>query len=198
MDTYTVTLAFTEPLLGTVPRDPEVYKTFIQGRAADLGDEDAAQELATVASAEEKGWTGFHQKDGCPVLYDYAVKGFFKEACGALRRVPGTKSNKISAYKKIINGLVFVEPRQIRLDLNGGAMGTLERPLRAQTAQGERVTLARSDSCPPGTTMTFTVTVLGGPVTREILEEWLAYGRFSGLGQWRSGGYGRFTYEIGA
>jgi len=26
MDTYTVTLAFTEPLLGTVPRDPEVYK----------------------------------------------------------------------------------------------------------------------------------------------------------------------------
>lgn len=197
MDTYTVTLTFTEPLLGTVPKDPEVYRTFIQGRAADLGDDAAAEELASVESTEEKGWTGFHQANGGPILYDYAVKGFLKEACGALRRVPGTKSNKLTAYRKIIDGLVFVEPRQIPVNLNGGGMGTLERPLRARTAQGERVALARSDSCPPGTTMTFTISVLG-VVTEAHLREWLDYGRLCGMGQWRSGGYGRFTYEIAA
>lgn len=195
MDSYTVTFTYTEPLLGTVPKDPEIYATHIQGRAADLGDEAAAEELATVESTEEKGWTGFHILDGKPILYDYAIKGFFKEACGALRRVPGTKSHNLTAYRKIIDGLVFVTPRQIPLDCNGTAMGILERPLRAQTAKGERVALARSDTCPLGTTMTFTVTILG-VVTEAQLREWLDYGALSGMGQWRSGGYGRFTYEL--
>lgn len=197
MNTYQVTLTFTEPLLGTVPKDPEVYGTYITGRAADLGDEEAAQEMETVETVEEKGWTGFHKLEGQPIIYDYVIRGFLKAACGALRRVPGTRSYKIRAYKKIIDGLVFVDPRQIPIALNGGEMGVLERPLRAQTAQGERVALARSDTCPVGTQLTFTLKVLGS-VTETDLREWFDYGQFSGLGQWRSGGYGRFTYEMEA
>ena len=195
MKKYVVTVTFTEPLLGTVPKDPEVYRKHIQSKAADLGDQEAIEEMETIQSIEEKGWTGFHVLGGQPIIYDYVVRGFLKAACGSLRRVPGTGSSKLTAYKKIIDGLVFVEPRRIPLDLHGKEMEVLERPLRAQTAQGERIALARSDVCPVGTTMGFTLLVLG-VVTEKQLREWLDYGAFQGFGQWRSGSYGRFAYEM--
>lgn len=134
MEQYKVKLTFTEPILGTVPKDPAIYAGYIATKAA-LTDEQLAEELATVEKVEAKGWTGFHLVDGQPILYDYVCKGFFKGACGALRRVTDTQSSKIRAYKKIIDGLVFVTPRQIPLVLPEGAeMGVCERPLRAQTA----------------------------------------------------------------
>ncbi len=194
MDRYKVKLTFIEPILGTVPKDPEVYAAHIATRAA-LDDEQLAEELATVEKMEEKGWTGFHQVDGKPILYDYVIKGFFKDACGMLRRATGTKSSKLTAYKKVIDGLVFIKPRQIALSLNGGKMDVLERPLRAQTAQGERVCLARSDTCPVGTSLEFTVLIVG-KVKEPLLVEWLDYGVLRGLGQWRSAGWGAFEYWI--
>lgn len=194
MDKYKVKLTFTEPILGTVPKDPDVYAAHIAIRAA-LDDEQLAEELATVEKVEEKGWTGFHKVDGEPILYDYVIKGFLKDACGMLRRATGTKSSKLTAYKKVIDGLVFAKPRRIPLSLNGGDMGVLERPLRAQTAQGERVCLARSDTCPIGTTIEFTLFVVG-KVKQPLLEEWFDYGQLRGLGQWRNASYGSFEYEI--
>jgi len=195
MEKYNVTLTFVEPILGTIPKDPEVYAGYIATKAA-LTDEQIAEELATVEKVEEKGWTGFHMLDGKPMLYDYVLKGFFKGACSALRRVSDTKSAKVKAHKKIIDGLVFITPRRIPLVLpTGEGLGVLERPLRAQTAQGERVTLARSDTCPVGTTLSFTVTVLG-QVGEVLLREWLDYGALLGLGQWRSGGFGCFEYVM--
>lgn len=194
MDKYKVKLTFTEPILGTVPKDPEIYAAHIATRAA-LDDEQLAEELATVEKVEEKGWTGFHTLDDGPILYDYVLKGFFKDACGMLRRARGTKSSSITAYRKVIDGLVFVKPRRIPLNLNGGKMDVLERPLRAQTAKGERVALARSDTCPIGTTIEFTVAIVG-KVTQVILEEWLDYGSLRGLGQWRNASWGSFEYEI--
>lgn len=195
MDTFKIRITFTEPLLGAVPKDPDVYASYIATQAA-LTDEAIAEELATVEAIEEKGWTGFHMLDGTPILYDYVIKGFFKDACGMLRRVPGTKSAgaAMKAYKKIIDGLVFVTPRQIVLEPSGDCY-LMERPLRAQTAQGERVTLARSDAYPAGTAFTFVVTLLGG-ADEATLREWLDYGALRGFGQWRNGGYGRFSYSI--
>jgi len=202
MERFNVILTFLEPILGTVAKDPEVYASFIAKNAP--VPEAGAQEVETVPESlehkEAKGWTGFHELEGeggpLPSLYDYVLKGFFKDACGMLRRVEGTLSKKTKAYKKIIDGLVFVEPRQIALILPEGAeMGVLERPLRAQTAQGERIALARSDTCPAGTMMFFTVELVGA-VTETLLMEWLDYGSKRGLGQWRNAGYGRFEYEI--
>jgi len=145
---------------------------------------------------EEKGWTGFHMVDDQPILYDYVVKGFLKAACGAMRRVRGSESTGVRAYKKIIDGLLFVYPRTIPLVLpEDEALGVLERPLRAQMAQGPRVALARSDTCPVGTTMEFTLKVLGD-ASKEWLTELFDYGQLSGFGQWRSGGYGRFSYSM--
>jgi len=195
METYHVKLTFTEEILGTVPKDPDIYAGYIADKAA-LDDEQLAEELATVERIEEKGWTGFHALDGKPILYDYVIKGFLKDACGMLRRVSDTKSSKLRAYKKVIDGLVFASPRRIPLMIPKGAkMGVMERPLRAQTAQGERVTLARSDTCPIGTVLEFELTVLG-VVSEKLLREWLDYGQRRGFGQWRNASYGRFEYEM--
>jgi hypothetical protein len=200
MDRYEVKLTFVEPILGAVPKDMDIYETYVQGKAAEMGieltDGQLAEELETIEQVEEKGWTGFHMLDGRPVLYDYVVKGFFKDACGMLRRADRTKSSKLTAYKKVIDGLVFVKPRRIPLVLpEGEEMGTLERPLRGQTAQGERVALARSDTCPAGTTMEFAVSVMG-QVSQELLREWLDYGEYRGLGQWRNASWGTFEYGM--
>jgi hypothetical protein len=94
------------------------------------------------------------------------IKGFFKDACGMLRRVKGSGSSKLRAYKKEIDGLVFVTPRQIPLVLPEGAeLGLLERP------------------------------VLGGGIGDDLLREWFNYGALRGLGQWRNASYGRFEWE---
>ena len=133
--------------------------------------------------------------DGAPMLWDYQVKGFFKDACGSLRAVPKTESGKLKAYKKTIDGQIFVDERRIPLVLpEGGEIGIVERPLRAQTMQGERVALAKSESVPAGTTFAITVTMLN-PDLEDVVREWLDYGALRGIGQWRNSGMGRFKWE---
>jgi len=190
MKKYEVELTLLEPMLGTVPKDKDVYAAYIKTKGEDNDDE-----MDTIEEIEEKGWTGFHMKDGGPVIYNYMIKGFLKNACATMNRVPKSKSKEVKAYKKVINGLVFVTPRLIPFDLNGSKMDTLERPLRAQTPKGERVTLARSDTCPVGSKLKFTITVLA-QVSKPLLIEWLDYGEFCGLGQWRNADYGRFDYTL--
>lgn len=193
---YTVTITFTEPVLGTAPMDKEVYSTYIaDNRPANGMGEFPNDEVDTIN--EDKGKTGFHRNAaGHPILYDYVIKGFFKDTCGMLSRVDGTNSKKLKAYKKIIDGLVFIFPRQIPITVNG-EIGTLERPLRAQTAQGERVALACSEMIPAGSSLSFALDVLDDKVvTPELLQEWFDYGKYRGLGQWRNASYGRFTAMI--
>lgn len=206
MDRYKVKLTFTEQLLGTVPLNKKVYAEHGPGalgvEAGVLTPEGLDEELATIVEPEEeeKTWTGFHTQDGQPFLYSYVIKGFFKETCSALRRDSGWLSKGLRAHKKVIDGLVFVEPRKIMLDLHGQAVDKSEdfpnkRPLRGQTALGERISIARSHSCPPSTSIEFTLLVLGG-VTEALLNEWLHYGRLKGLGCWRNADWGRFIYEM--
>lgn len=191
-----VKLTFLEPLLGTVPKDPSVYTSYIASLAPDP-EETAAEEIATVpppASAEDRGWTGFHQDNGSPFLYDYTVKGFCKDACSMLSRVPGTKSKSLTAFRKCIDGLLFVKPRKIPIHL-AGPLYIKERPLRAQTAKGERVALTRSDAAPAGSWIEFDLHILGA-ITLGHIGEWLDYGALRGLGQWRNASWGTFQYEL--
>lgn len=190
MKKYQVKLTFTSELLGTVAKNKQIYAQYIATKAAEMN----GDELETVQEIEESGWTGFHELDGVPILYDYVIKGFLKDACSMLKRSPGTASNKITAYKKVIDGMIFIQPRQIPLILSGPT-SKLERPLRAETAQGPRVTLARSDTAPIGSTIAFEIICLDG-VEEKVLREWFDYGQYRGLGQWRNGGYGSFTYEL--
>ena len=173
-----VRFTFLEPVLGTWPSNENVARDFIASKAPDastIEDEIAALGADVVA---DKGMTVFPRANGKPALYDYQIKGFFKDACGMLSRVKSTKSSTLKAYKKIIDGLIFVEP------------------LRAQTPQGERVSLANSEEIPAGSTCEFEITMLDEKAHRDIVLEWLDYGRLRGIGQWRNSGKGRVSFEV--
>lgn len=195
MEYLKIKLTFTEPLLGTWPSNKNVARDFIASKAPDAATVEDEIEALGVDAVADKGMTVFPRCEDKPVLYDYQIKGFFKDACGMLSRVKSTKSSTIKAYKKIIDGLIFVSPRLIPIDVNG-EITECQRPLRAQTAQGERVSLANAEEIPAGSTVEFTVKLLDGKAHRKIVKEWLDYGADRGIGQWRNSGKGRFTYEI--
>ena len=149
-----------------------------------------------VDAVVEKGRTIFPVDDkGRPYLYDYQIKGFFKDACGMLRKYSGTESAKLKAHKKAIDGGIFVTSRKNPIIIpSDKKMGVCERPLRASTAQGDRVALASSETVPEGSTMFFEVELFD-PSYVKLLDEWLKYGTRHGLGAWRNSGKGTFTYE---
>lgn len=194
MKTLKVKLKFKEELLGTASANAEIHSEYIASLAPDAMSRAEEVEAVGAAAVEEKGMTVFPRDDqGRPVLFDYQIKGFFKDACGVLRKVKGTKSEKIKAYKKEIDGLVFVSPRKIVLNMPGD-VGNCQRPLRAQTAQGERIALANSETAPEGTWIEFDVKCYTDTMY-DAVYEWLDYGEDRGIGQWRNSGKGRFEWD---
>jgi hypothetical protein len=184
MEKHEVAIRLITPMLGTVPKDKEVYATFIESKKP----EDAPdKETETVEEIEEKGWTGFHQDENGLFVYDYLVKGFLRYAGNVLK-----DDLEVKALKSKLTDFLFVFPRRVYL----GKIkpdGVLERPLRAQTMQGPRVTLARSDYIAEGTEITFEIGILKHKeITVKLVRQLLDYGALQGLGQFRNGGYGRF------
>lgn len=204
MKTIKVKLTTTEGMLGTSPFNEEIYRDFIGSKSPDAATVEEEVAALGADAVTEKGMTGFpRDEDGKPFVYDYQIKGFFKDACSMLNRVGGkdengkkkklNESSKLTAFKKIIDGMIFVYPRQIPIDFEGEVQ-LCQRPLRAQTMQGERVALAISEEVPAGASLTFDITVLDESHLPAI-REWLDYGALRGLGQWRNSGKGRFTWE---
>lgn len=194
MKTLKVKLTFTDPLLGTSPANEEIYRDFIGAHAPDASTVEDEVAALGIDAVVEKGMTIFPRTDDDkPFVYDYQIRGFFKDTCGGLRKVKGTASSGIKAYKKEIDKLVFVKPRQIPIEFDG-EISLCQRPLRAQTMQGERVSLAISEQIPTGATITFDICCLLDDHEKAV-REWLDYGVWSGLGQWRNSGKGRFTWE---
>ena len=191
-----IKLTFTDDLLGTSSGNPDIHREFIASKAPDAQKMEDEVAALGVDAVEEKSMTVFPRlADGTPFLYDYQIRGFFKEICGAMKAISGTKSSKIKAHKKKIDNTIFVEPREIPLDLHGMKMANCQRPLRASTAQGERIALANSEVCPEGTSCEFEVLCMVDEDAAMLLE-WLEYGKYKGIGQWRNSGKGRFTFEV--
>lgn len=199
-----VRLTFIEELLGTLPGDPELATEFILDKYPDGVQKDEEEALPTADEALIKGTTLFaRNKNGNPILWNYQVRGFFKAAVSALNRVAESVDEvKLAAHKKIIDQCVFVKPRQLVLSKAPGIpladenLTICQRPLRGQTAQGERVSLARSEAAPAGTFIELEVKFLKD--TEQYLDnvrEWFTYGELSGLGQWRNSGKGTFSWE---
>ena len=189
-----VKLTFTDDVLGMMPGDPKVHETYIASNAPDA--QSTAEEVAAVGVEEvvEKTMTIFPKlDDGTPFLWDYQIRGFFKDAMGMLRKVSGYEASKIKAFKKAVDGLIFVKERKIPFILSG-EMGDCQRPLRAETMQGPRVALAHSETVPEGSSITFTLLLLDETLEK-VVRECLDYGVLRGLGQWRNAGKGRFTWQ---
>jgi hypothetical protein len=189
-DIYRVTIETIEPILATASSDPELYTKFIlktlREQKGELAGSDELETLETVDP--QQAVTVFHRLDGQPIFYDYMIRGFLKEAWGSLF--------KDAAYRHKIDRLVFVTPRRIPIEKDGLVIETFERPMRVQTPQGPRQCLAKSEMIAPPARLHFAVTVL--PLGRDIFTAdklraaFEVYGPNYGLGQWRSGGFGRF------
>lgn len=186
---YQVIFELTEPILGTIPKDRNVFENFVQDQAKSQMEKDrAAEDVERVPEeVESRGWTGFYEdEEGHPILMDYQFKGFLKNAGNVLK-----EALKVKNLRSHIETGVFVFPRHIKLADKPDDV--LERPLRAMTMQGPRVSLMRSDMINPGRFYTLEIQLLEtSKVTEEVLRQILSYGELSGLLQWRNGGYGRF------
>ena len=192
-----VKLTLTEELLGTASANPELHREYIASKAPNAQKIEEEVAALGVEQVEHKATTVFPRTgDDQPFLYDYQIKGFFKDSCSALARVEDMRSSKLKAHKKVIDGLIFVQPRKIVLTNNVARIriGNCQRPLRAQTAQGERIALANSETVPEGTWLEFEVVLLDKG-HEALLREWFDYGGLRGLGQWRNSGKGRFIWE---
>lgn len=202
-----VKLTTIEGMLGTSPSNESVYRDFIGSKAPDAASAEDEVAALGVDEVAQNGRTVFPRlEDGTPFMYDYQIKGFFKDACQMLARIGAEKdpttgkkkkasneSGKLTAYKKVIDGLIFVQPRKIPIVFDG-EITDCQRPLRAQTMQGERVALSSSDEVPAGATLTFEVMCLDDSHAAAV-REWLDYGVLRGLGQWRNSGKGRYVWD---
>jgi hypothetical protein len=195
-----IKITLTEEMLGTASADPEIHAKFIASKSKDA--EKLKEELATLGADEamEKALTVFpRDEDGQPILFDYQVKGFIKEAVGILLeldekeiKVGKTKLSKFT-HKRLVDNYIFVSPRKIRLSNSVGGICT--RPLRADTMKGERVSLASSETVPAGTTFECEIETLAESLN-PLVKKCLDYGAKKGLGQWRNSSKGRFAWEV--
>lgn len=194
MKKYTVTLEFTEPLLGTVPKDRDAAEVIITAaveKSKNMDPEDILEEMETAPVENEKGHTGFHKDDNGMFLYDYQIKGFFKEAANIVKENVGVKNARAK-----IEDYLFVEPRRIYLG-KSQPDGVIVRALRAMTMRGPRNVVTKSDFVAAGTQIKFTIVVLNPKIVPDkLVRECLEYGKYRGIGQWRGGSYGRFTYSL--
>lgn len=202
-------VTYIEPLLGTSPANVDIYREYLATKAPtpEIAEEQTAILAASIDPDEafSKALTIFPKlPDGTPFLYHYHWKGFFKEACSMLNRLsgkdekgkklPANHSSKMKAFKKEIDGNIFVFPVQIPIVLSG-KIEINQRPLRADTPQGARVALSASEEIPVGSTQSFGVLCLNDAHVDAVME-WMGYGFLHGTGQWRNSGKGRFTYEL--
>lgn len=198
-----VRITLNEEMLGMSPASKDVYRDFIASKSPDASTMEEEIEAVGVQEYEEKSMTVFPRDDeGTPIIWDYQIKGFFKDACQMLQRAAksGYKGGKhcasIKAYKKAIDGNLFIFPRKIKIQMpENGKIGFCSRPLRAMTPKGERVSLAKSETVPAGSVIEFDIMLLGDDL-EGMVRECLDYGEMRGLGQWRNSGKGVFSWEL--
>ena len=113
-----IKLTLSEEMLGTKAANPDVFADFIASKHPSGTPQ--KDELDNAEHREEAGTTVFHRQNAVIGIYDYQIKGFFKDACGALNRMDKEFRDgmeKLSAFKTKINGVIFVRPRFIPIVL---------------------------------------------------------------------------------
>ena len=155
-------------------------------------------------------------EDNVPYYYNYQIRGFFKDSCGLLMRAEetdetgkkfgATESAKLKAYKKVIDGGIFVFPRRIAIEIpefsladdgftmvpsydENGRLPVLSRPLRTSGPTGERTAIASSEVIPAGSRIRFTIGMTSLKFKPAVIE-WLNYAVVHGISGWRNSGLG--------
>ena len=114
---YKVTMWFVQPLLGSAPSDPNIYKTFIASKAPDAPTREEELMTTTVENVASRGTNIFlrRTKTGKPTLSQHTIKGFLKERGTQEGRTVG--GIKIKNHKTKITGNITIKPSFIDLDI---------------------------------------------------------------------------------
>lgn len=193
------------PILGSSPSDKEVFTKYIATKAPEgsVQREKALEDVENIEDTEGKETIFYRDENGYPILKGYQIKGFLKAAAKGLKG-----QIKLAQSTSKLDNFVFIMERNIPIKRLDGSVvkapdGYLERPLRAQTMQGPRVALAKSEVIDEGWCVDITVRVLPNEKTKtsdslsmEMVEQLLDYGFYKGLLQWVNGGYGSFKWEV--
>jgi len=204
---YDVCLKLSQDMLATKPNKNVYQKWLIDKQTKAMAKEGAtADDIAAEVERLNKDldhtiddsdgsaakFTTFSRDENGYYIESYMIKGYLKNAGQTLKQYGQQKQLKslVSKYCFVGPDKIYVAPPDFKAD-------KVERPLRAQTPMGERVSIAVSDSLPAGTEIKFKVKCLEGNVKQGLLETLFDYGEFQGLGQWRTSGvYGTFTYTL--
>ena len=208
METRKYRLTGITPILGSQPANPDVRTAYIESKAPDPAAATAEErELLKYEDLDDKTLTVFlrdpKERDAL-MLMDYVILGYLKNAIDALK-----SQNHVKAAAGKVDKFVFAAPRHLFILKDGKRIydedSVLERPLRAKTMQGDRVALTASELIEDPWQIEVELTLLPNPeartdggskaITFDVIEQALSLGRMKGLGQWRNGGYGRFTCE---
>ena len=236
MEKHYFELELLEDCLGTGPSDKDLLSTFISSKAPDAASRE--EEIAALGedTLVQKGTTMFykgifrdngkkfidvldrregfnfspedHDFQKMPFFWNYQIRGMFKDSCGLLSRASYGESAGLKAYKKVIDGGVFVFPRRLAIKTapyyitdegdfipcDPTALQVLQRPLRIQDQKGERTAIAASEVVPAGSRIKFGVAVTDTKFMAGVYE-WLNYGSEHGLGAWRNSGKGIFRWR---
>ncbi len=188
------------PILGGQPANPAVREAYIASKAPT--DELRDEETALDYGSNDTGVTVFcRNKDDQLCMMAHQVKGYFKEALTAIKQ-----QSQVANVRGKVGTLMFVAPRFIPILRDGAPLREedemLERPLRAQTMQGPRVTLASSEMLLDPWSVEFEIARIPNAGTAKSkapswdeIELALSYGEYHGFCQWRNAGYGSFRWE---
>lgn len=237
MKTITVRATILEECLGMTPGNQEAFTKFLEFRKTKLGvkkaqisDEKTEEELkALKLKVDEMKVDNTEQsvdvfpvnEDGCPIMWDYQIRGFFKDSMKALKDMLSIKKSKdggddekaaslkklskmtvsaVAAFNKMpatwVDRGVFVGPRQIKIEMpEGGKIGYCQRPLRVEKFPKDITSLKCSETVPAGSVLKFRVGILNDADEKLVLA-CLHYGFLRGFGEWRNSGKGRFEFDI--
>ena len=192
------------PILGSQPASEAIRTQFVASKAPDVVMSEEERELFEADERQTRGLSVFARdpdNNDQVILLDYMVRGFFKAALAALQKQIGVKS-----YKSKVDKYLFVFPRRIPLLRNGQPLfeedDEYERPLRADTPKGPRVGLQASERIDTPWSIDIEIRLIANDksakseaLTWKAVETALDYGALSGLGQFRNGSFGTFSWE---
>lgn len=190
-----------EPMLGMSSANPEVHREFIASKSCDAKRIKEEMESLPAEDLIEKSMTVFpRDENGNAFLWDYQVRGFFKEAFTALfdycipkMELPSKKLLSRYTCKGVVDAAIKVSPRKIVL-CPASELTLCTRPLRAETQKGARIALATSEQTPAVLEFDIEIQCLHQAL-EPIVCLALDMGTQRGLGGWRNSGKGSFTWE---
>lgn len=172
-----------------------------------LAGEDAFYEEMIEEASNKTATIFLKDKDGLPFLSGHVIKGFLKNAAEQISRTRerknGTFLGSAAASVSYLNNYIgvrtnaefFYEGKRCDIDRHNGIAVFLERPLRAKTPKGERISLASSEIISNLCEIKFQLSIMKNcPIPIEELFFLFEMGEIHGLSQWRnSSQYGTFN-----